>query len=220
MRTITRQSLDDSPDLFAELAEVLHDGGLVCFPVGRHYTIAASLMDEAAVIRAVQTKRRAKKAPSLVFVPDRESLGAVVAEVSERAVALMDAFWPGPLTILFRPGDALPRKVTKTLAASKKDRLGVRITHEPLARQLVAAFGGPLLITSANVSKKVGASSLAQVRKNFARAIDVMVEAGDVGSDQPSTVVDPESIEHPIVREGAVPAERVLALLAGETGEA
>ncbi|MDP7113491.1 MAG: L-threonylcarbamoyladenylate synthase [Myxococcota bacterium] len=219
MRTITRQSLDDSPDLFGKLADVLHDGGLVCFPVGRHYTIAASLMDEGAVIRAVQTKRRARRAPSLVFVPDREALGEVVEEVSDRAAALMDAFWPGPLTILFRPGAALPRKVTRTLAAGKKARLGIRITHEPLARQLVDAFGGPLLITSANVSKKVGSSSLAQVRKNFARAIDVMIEAGDVGSDQPSTVVDPESTERPIVREGAVPADRVLALLTGDRGE-
>ncbi len=220
MRTITRQSLDESPDLYTELADVLHDGGLVCFPVGRHYTIAASLMDEDAVIRAVQTKRRAKKAPSLVFVPDRDALGGLVADVPRRAEALMDAFWPGPLTILFRPGDGLPRKVARTLAKGKKDRLGIRVTHEPLARKLVDAFGGPLLITSANLSKKVGSASLAQVRKNFARAIDVMVEAGDVGQDQPSTVVDPESADRPIVREGAVPADRVMDLLAARSGEA
>lgn len=220
MRTITRASLDDSPDLYDELAEVLREGGLICLPVGRHYSIAASLMDEDAVIRLVQSKRRSKRAPSLVFVPDRDALGQVVADVPDRALALMNAFWPGPLTILFRPGACLPRKVTKTLAAKKKDRLGVRITQEPVAQRLVDAFGGPLLITSANLASKVGSSSQAQVRKNFARAVDVMVEAGDVGVADPSTVVDPESDDRPIVREGAVPSDRVLALLASEPAEA
>jgi len=212
--------LDDSPDLYGELAEVLREGGLICFPKGRHYSIAASLMDEDAVIRLVQSKRRSKRAPSLVFVPDREALGEVVDEVPARAEALMDAFWPGPLTILFRPGAGLPRKVSKTLAKKKKDKLGVRITHDPVAQRLVDAFGGPLLITSANLASKVGSSSLAQVRKNFARTVDVIVEAGDVAVADPSTVVDPESDERPIVREGAVPADRVLALLAGDPAEA
>lgn len=220
MRTIPLRSLDDSPELYAELAEILRDGGLVCFPVGRHYGIAASLLDEDAVIRLVQSKRRSRRAPSLVFVPDRDALHDVVDQIPPQALPLMDAFWPGPLTILFRPAADLPSKVSRTLAKRHSDKLGVRISDEPLAHRLVEAFGGPLLITSANVARKVGSSSLAQVRKNFARVVDVVVDAGDLPACLPSTVVDPEADGSPVIREGAVPAERVLRILTPGLAEA
>jgi len=213
MRTIDVQNLKDTPALYEELAEVLRDGGLVCFPTGRQYGVAAALQSEDAVIRLVQSKRRAAKAPSLVFVPDRACLSDVVDEVPPTAEALMDVFWPGPLTILFRPSPELPRKVTKTLAKRSKDKIGVRISHEEVASHLVKAFGGPLLISSANISRKTGSSSAASVRKNFGRQVDVMVEAGDVPHTAPSTVVDPLAASRPIVREGAIPADDVLALL-------
>ena len=193
---------------------MLRDGGLVCFPTGRQYGVAAALMDEDAVIRLVQTKRRAKRAPSLVFVPDRDALQQVVSEVSPAAQKLVDEFWPGPLTILFRPSEDLPRRVTKTVAAKKTDKVGVRITHEAIAGQLVQAFGGPILVSSANISRKAGASSMAQVRKNFGRSVDAMIDAGDVPMAEPSTVVDPDG-GRGIVRDGAVPAQRVLDCLGG-----
>jgi len=213
MRTIDVQTLNDSPALYDELAEILEDGGLVCFPSGRQYGVAAALMSEEAVIRLVQSKRRSAKAPSLVFIPDRGCLPDVVSEVPPAAEALMDAFWPGPLTILFRPAPELPRKVGKTLAKRAKDKIGVRIAHEEVPARLVGAFGGPLLISSANISRKAGSNSAAQVRKNFGRQIDVMIEAGDVPHKPPSTVVDPEKPSRPIVREGAIPADDVLATL-------
>lgn len=212
MRTISVQQLEQSPELYRELADVLHDGGLVCFPTGRQYGVAASLMSEDAVIRLVQIKRRSKRAPALVFIPDREALQAVVSEVSPAAQSLIDAFWPGPLTILFRPSEELPRKVTKTVAAKKKDKMGVRISHEAIAGQLVETFGGPVLVSSANISRKAGSSSMAQVRKNFGRTIDIMIDAGDVPQAEPSTVVDPDD-GRGVVRDGAVPAQRVLDLL-------
>ena len=213
MRSIDMRTLSESPALYEELADVLRDGGLVCFPTGRQYGVAAALLSEDAVIRLVQTKRRSAKAPSLVFIPDRSCLDDVVSEIPQGAELLMDAFWPGPLTILFRPSPELPRKVGKTLAKRAKDRIGVRISHEEVPSRLVQAFAGPLLISSANISRKAGSNSAAQVRKNFGRQVDVMVEAGDVPHTPPSTVVDPESTKKPIVREGAIPTGDVLTLL-------
>jgi len=213
MRTLTIQELEDTPALYDEIAEVLKDGGLVCFPSGRQYGIAAALLSEEAVIKLVQAKRRSKRAPSLVLIPDRGALGEVTDAVPESAANLMDHFWPGPLTILLKPSGDLPRKVRKTVAAKKGDRLGVRISDSPVASRIVAAFGGPLLITSANLSKKVGSLSVAQIRKNFSRSVDLIVDAGDLPADPPSTIVDPESADTPIRREGSIPAERVVGLL-------
>ncbi len=213
MRTIGIQALRDDPALYGEVADVLRDGGLVCFPSGRQYGVAASLLCEDAVIRLVQTKRRAKRAPALVFIPDRAALDQVVDEVPPGAASLIERFWPGPLTILFRPSEELPRKVVKTVAARSKDRVGVRITDEEVPARMVQAFDGPILVSSANLSKKAGSSSPAQVKKNFARTVDVFIEAGDMPAKEPSTVVDPEKASRPIVRAGAVSVDEVVDLL-------
>ncbi len=213
MRTITLAELQQEPELYGEIAAVLRGGGLACFPTGRQYGIAASLLDEDAVIRLVQAKRRAKRAPSLVLIPDRAVLSQVTGDVPEAAESLMRQFWPGPLTILLRPSEELPRKVRKTLAAKKDDKLGVRISSAPVTADVVAAFGGPLLVTSANLSRKVGSLSVAQIRKNFARTVDLIVDAGDLPADLPSTIVDPECDATPIRREGSIPAGRIQALL-------
>jgi L-threonylcarbamoyladenylate synthase len=213
MRTLTIQELDDDPGLYDQIADVLRDGGLACFPNGRQYGIAAPLMSEDSVIRLVQAKRRAKRAPSLVLIPDRGTLGSVVCDVPDAALSLMDTFWPGPLTILLRPSEDLPHKVKKTLAAKKQDRVGVRISDSPVASRIVAAFGGPLLLTSANRASKVGSLSVAQIRKNFAHTVDIIVDAGDLPADPPSTIVDPESADKPIRREGVIPADQITPLL-------
>ncbi len=211
MRIISIDDLQRRDGLFDDIADVLRDEGLVCLPIGRHYGIAAALRSESAVMRLVQSKRRTRRAPSLVFVPDLRALEEIVAEVPETARHLMDAFWPGPLTLLLRPGDGLPPRVRKTLARSKRDKLGVRITDDPVCARVVERLGEPILLSSANIARKVGSNSVAQVRKNFARAVDLMIDAGDLPSADPSTIVDPESAQ--IRRDGAIPAHRVQALL-------
>lgn len=213
MRTIDIRSLEDQPDLYQEIAHVLHEGGLICLPTGRHYGIAASLMSEDAVIRLVQSKRRSKRAPSLVFIPDRKTLDQVAGHIPQQAEALMERFWPGPLTILFELGGNPPRKVTKTIAPRRKDKLGVRITDDPIPARIVEAFGGPLLISSANISRKVGSNSVAQIRKNFARTVDLMIDAGDLPATPPSSIVDPEGNGQAIRRDGAVPAASIQEML-------
>lgn len=211
MRTVPLQELLESPELLDEVASILKDDGLVCFPTRRQYGIAASLYSEQAVMSLVQSKRRAGKAPSLVLIPSRSALKkGLVEDIPAAAYPLMDTFWPGALTLLFRPGPELPNKVLRTLGAHKDGRLGVRLCSGEPSLAIVRAFGGPVLITSANLAKKVGSTSPAQIRKNFNHTVDLLVDAGDLPAAEPSTVVDPElGFPAMVHRAGVISADEV-----------
>jgi L-threonylcarbamoyladenylate synthase len=214
MRIITTQALAQDPLLLQEIIKVLKEDGLVCFPFRRQYSIVASLTSPDAVLRLVQSKRRASKAPSLVLIPDRDSLSQVVESVPPAAGPLMNAFWPGTLTLLFTPNPDLPSKVLKTIAAKKKDaRIGVRVPAPGLALDLVRAFGGPLLTSSANISQKGGSSSVSAIRKEFHHTVDILIESGDMPQAAPSTIVDLDGGKVQVHREGPITLSEILAVL-------
>lgn len=199
-----------SEDAVREISAVLDEGGLVCLPCGGSYRIVADLMDEDAVTKLLQAKRRTGKAPSLVFVADEAMLATAVAAVPEPVQQLAARFWPGPLTVLLEPGPELPRKVVKQLA-TRDGRMGVRIPQDPLARAVVRALGRPVLVSSANREKKQGAGSPAQVRKNFVHHVDLFVDAGDLPPRDGSTVVSVDGDRLEVVRKGVIDAAAVLA---------
>ena len=213
MKTIQFEKLKGDDGAMAELCRVLQKGNLVCIPCGSSYRIVADLTSAKAVSKLLQSKRRTRKAPSLVFVSDEEMLSEVVETVDEERRAILRHFWPSSLTILFDASDDLPRKVVKPLTKAN-GRLGVRIPDDPIAYAVVEEFGRPLLVSSANKEKKHGAGSPAQVRKNFFSKIALFVDAGDLPPGDSSTVVDLVNGELKVLREGAVKVgeiERVLA---------
>lgn len=219
MRVITSQALNESPALYQEVAQALREDKLIIFPTGRQYVLGASLLSEQAVLRLVQSKRRAGRAPALVFVPHRRLLDSIVDRVPPSALPLMDAFWPGPLTLLFDPSPELSPKVTKTILDRKRGKLGVRVDRgNSVVEGILRAFDGPVLVSSANLSRKVGASSVAQIKKNFTHTVDLLIDAGDIPPGPPSTIVDLTEGEPKILREGAIPAARIREVLEG-TGQ-
>lgn len=195
-----------------EVKRTLEKGGLVCLPCNGTYRIVADLRDSDALTHLIQSKRRVGKAPSLVFIDDVSWLKDLVEEIDATAQALVDEIWPGPLTILFEANGELPRVVNKQLSKGK-GKIGVRIPESALMRQVVHAFGGPLLVSSANKDKKHGESSPAQIRKNFMGRVDIFIDAGDLREAPPSTVVDIVDGQVEIIRPGAVGKERIEEVL-------
>lgn len=206
--------LEDAADrtLYNESTKILQQSGLVCFPCHGKYRLAASLNDVDAVTHLFQSKRRVGKAPALVFVANNKMLWSVVADVPPVAKRLIDAFWPGSLTILFDPNPDLPAKVVKQLVRGN-GQIGVRIPDDPVARALVESFGGPVLISSANKEKKAGDGSPAQVRKNFVHRVDLFMEAGDLHAEAPSTVVAVDGNDVHITRPGSITEEQIRAAI-------
>lgn len=187
-----------------EIAKALATGALTSFPLGGAYRLAADLGAADAVNRLFQLKRRARSHPALVLVP---SLAAAKDVVDGTAWAttkkLADCHWPGPLTLVLPPGDALPSVVRKALTKAT-GKVGVRVPEEPLAAAIVAAFGRPVLLSSANLEHKPGAASAAAVRQRFAHSVEIWVDAGDVPPAPPSTLIEVTAEGWTMVREGAV----------------
>lgn len=187
-----------------DIAEVISAGGLACIPIRGAYRMLADARSHAAITRLAQSKRRAHNRPALIIVPDLATARDIVDGTEWPLTRkLTQALWPGPLTLVLPPSSQLPAKVAKLLTRST-GKLGVRLPDDPLSAAVVKAVGGPVLVSSANIENKPGASSADVVRKRFERVLDVWVDAGDVQPEPPSTLVEVDENTWKIVREGAV----------------
>lgn len=210
MKTISLKRCEEDASALAEAADVLREGGLVCVPCRATYRIIADLSNEDAANRLLQSKGRTRNAPSLVFIADEGMLGRVAGSIDPMAARIAKVLWPGPITILFDPHPDIPGRITKQIAKAN-GKIGVRIPSEPVVRRIVAAFGGPVLVSSANKQSKQGAGSPAQVRKNFVRWVDLFVDADELPPAASSTVVDVSGGQVVVVRKGVVTDEQVAA---------
>ena len=172
----------------------------------------ADLLDPDAVTRLLQAKRRTRHAPSLVFLDRAERLAEVAATVPDEAARLAAAFWPGRLTILLEPGEDVPRAVARQVARANR-RIGVRVPADPMVRRILEAFGGSVLVSSANRERKGGAQSVVQVKKSFQGRLDVLVDAGDLTMGPRSTVVEVDAGAVRITRPGDLGAADLEAAL-------
>ena len=193
----------------SEIATHIRDGGLACIPMRGAYRILADARSEAAINKLAQTKRRAHNRPALIVVANLAAATDIVDGTDWPITKkLTKALWPGPLTLVLPPSKRLAPKIAKTLTRST-GKIGVRVPADPLANAIMAAFGGPLLVSSANIENKPGASSAAAVRQRFERTLDVWVDAGDIKTEPPSTLVELSETEWKIVRDGAVTREMI-----------
>jgi len=207
MKTVKPSELSSS-ETIREMSKCLQNGGLVCLPCRGTYRILADLTNEDAVINLMQSKRKTSKSPSLVFIKNMAGLTNLVETVDPLVEKIAADFWPGPLTILFYPSDSIPKKVSKQLTKAN-GHIGVRMPDDDLVQQLLEAFGGPLLVSSANKEKRHGASSPAQVRKNFVSRVDFFVDEGDLAPHSASTIIAVHDGAIEVRREGAITSEQL-----------
>lgn len=217
MKIIKLDELENNPGRYDEIAQVLKDDGIVIFPGESNYRLGVNVLSAKAVSKLHQGKRRVQNKPALVFIHDKAALEGLVGEIPDLALQLMATFWPGPLTIRFEPGKSLPTKVRKALTKAT-GRIGIRIPAAEVCAEVTRSFGAPLLVSSANRSKKSGAQSLAQVRKNFGNVADLLIDAGDLPTGTTSTVVDVSTSGWKMIRQGALTAAEISEKIGVEPG--
>ncbi|MCA9564057.1 MAG: Sua5/YciO/YrdC/YwlC family protein, partial [Myxococcales bacterium] len=187
MFTRVRWNADtDLSALSKQAAEVLADEGLVCLPCGGTYRIIADLNSSLAVSKLFQSKRRRANTPTLVFVSSVEMLASMTPSLEPVTRTLIESFWPSNLTVLVDPDLNLRHKLVKQMCQAN-GRVGVRIPVGDVAFSVAKQFNGPLLVSSANIQKKSGAYSAAQVQKNFFNVVDLFIDAGDLTDEVHST---------------------------------
>ena len=201
-------TLTDSPADLARAAGLLRAGGLVAFPTETVYGLGANARDRNAVRGIYDAKGRPPHNPLIVHVGDIE-LARRIAVFDDRAEALAQAFWPGPLTLVLplRAGSGLAPEVT-----AGNDAVALRMPAHPLARAILRASDLPLAGPSANPSGRVSPTTAAHVLGGLSGRIDAVVDGGPCAVGVESTIV---GLVGPatLLRPGGLPAEAVEACL-------
>ncbi len=177
--------LPATPAGLARAAALLAAGRTVAFPTETVYGLGADARAPAAVAAVYAAKGRPSFNPLIVHVADAAAAWEVGAP-DARARALAAAFWPGPLTLVvpLRPGAVLAPAVTAGLGS-----VALRVPAHPLARALLAAFGGPLAAPSANPSGRVSPTTAAHVREGLEGRIAAVLDGGPCAVGVESTIV-------------------------------
>jgi L-threonylcarbamoyladenylate synthase len=206
--TIERYTASTIPALADRMRLVLGESGLIALPTESFYGLAVAPSDEEALAKLWQVKGRSKGKPILVLIGDASQLGPFVRTIPPAGSILMDAFWPGPLTIVFPAAGGLSDAVTAGTGS-----VGVRLSAWQPLRDLLRRVG-PVTGTSANREGVLPPTTVEEVQRNLGDALDLIVDAGPTVGGRPSTVID---VRGPIriVRDGSIERGAIVAQLAG-----
>ena len=192
----------------ADAADCLAGGGLVAFPTETVYGLGADAANPDAVARLYQAKGRPSFNPLIAHVGD---LGAAqrIARFDVTAMALAEAFWPGPLTLVLPKTSDCP---VADLATAGLDTIAIRVPAHPVAQAILRAFGGPVVAPSANLSGHVSPTTADHVRGDLEGRIDLIVDGGAVAVGVESTIVG--CFDQPmLLRPGGLPREEIERVL-------
>jgi len=177
--------LQASREAITRAAQVLHDGGLVAFPTETVYGLGADATNGAAVARLYAAKGRPRFNPLISHVPDAKA-ALPLARFSDEAKLLAGVFWPGPLTLVLPKAAASP---VSELATAGLDSIAVRVPDHTIARDLLKAFGEPVVAPSANQSGHVSPTLAEHVRTDLDGRIDLIIDGGPASVGVESTIV-------------------------------
>lgn len=186
----------------AAAGEIIRRGGLVAFPTETVYGLGANALCEDAVLKIYKAKGRPADNPLIVHIAEKEDIYTLVKEVTPAAKALMDAFFPGPLTIILPKSEKIGRVVSGGL-----DTVGIRMPQNPVARALIKAAGVPVAAPSANTSGLPSPTSAGYVIEDMRGRIDAVIDGGSCEFGIESTVLSLAGDVPVILRPGAVTRE-------------
>lgn len=204
--TIVRTTDENHTDraVIREAASILQAGGLVAFPTETVYGLGADALHEEAAGKIYAAKGRPSDNPLIVHIADEAQLASIVQNVPEKAESLMKAFWPGPLTIIFRKSDAVPGETTAGL-----DTVAVRMPEHKIALELIRASGLPVAAPSANTSGRPSPTEASHVYEDLNGKIDMIIDGGSVGIGIESTIIDVTCEPPMILRPGFITKEKL-----------
>jgi L-threonylcarbamoyladenylate synthase len=189
----------------------LKRGEVIAFPTETLYGLGADALNPTAVEKVFQLKGRDSANPIPVLIADRAMLLNLVSEVPPLAEKLIARFWPGPLTIVFPARRDIPRPLVNAVGG-----IGVRISSQPIAAELVQALGRPLTATSANPSGKPPARTAQEAREYFPGQIDIFIDGGELTSQTGSTVVEIVGDSLRVIRAGDIDRSQIKDVLGAE----
>ncbi len=195
------------PAAVADAAHILKRGGVVAFPTETVYGLGAVALDAGAVARIFEIKHRPQFDPLIVHVGDDAMLAQVARAVSARARALIERFWPGPLTLVFERQPDVPLIVTAGLPT-----VAVRMPSHPVARALLRETGAPIAAPSANRFGGLSATRAQHVEHMLGAEVELILDDGPTQLGVESTILRLEPTAA-LLRPGALPVEEIEAVI-------
>ncbi len=199
------------PAALDRAVQALRAGALVAFPTETVYGLGADAANVDAVERIYAVKGRPVGHPLIVHIGSAEVLDAWADDVPPVARLLIDAFWPGPLTLILRRTDRVPDVVT-----GGRDTVGLRVPDHPVARALLAEFGGGVAAPSANRYGKVSPTTAEHVRADLGADVDVVLDGGPCPVGLESTIVDLTGDVPELLRSGGLTTARLVEVIGGD----
>ncbi|MCR8850016.1 L-threonylcarbamoyladenylate synthase [Rossellomorea sp. SC111] len=190
---------------FVDAAKILQQDEVVAFPTETVYGLGANATSDQAVEKIFKAKGRPSDNPLIVHISNKEQLEGLVEEIPVDAAKLIDAYWPGPLTIIFKNKEGVfSGKVTAGL-----DTVGIRMPDHPVALSIIEAAGLPIAAPSANRSGKPSPTTAQHVIDDLDGRIAGVVDGGETGVGVESTVVDCTGEIPVILRPGGITKEQL-----------
>ena len=201
MKTKTTQS----PSL---AARYIANGEVVAFPTETVYGLGANIFNEEAIRKIFEAKGRPSDNPLIAHIADLSQLKSVASEVPPIAEKLVEAFFPGPLTLVLPKHKQIPAVATAGL-----NTVGVRMPSHPIAQQLLRACGVPLVAPSANLSGRPSPTTWQAVREDLSGRIACILKGDQTKVGLESTVVDCTGKVPLILRAGGITLEQLRAVI-------
>lgn len=189
--------------IIKEAAGIIAAGGLVAFPTETVYGLGANGLNPEAVKKIYEAKGRPSDNPLILHIASMEMLNQIAAEMPEKAKHLAEAFWPGPLTMLFKKKSIVPNET------SNLDTVGIRFPSNKIASLLIKEAGVPIAAPSANSSGKPSPTKASHVEFDLSGRINMILDGGACDFGVESTVVDITGDVPVILRPGSITPEMI-----------
>lgn len=199
---------DINNEAILQAAKIINAGGTVAFPTETVYGLGADGLSQEAVEKIFAAKGRPADNPLILHVADKKDIYKLAREVPVCAKLLVEKFWPGPLTIIFKKEKHIPDAVTAGL-----DTVALRMPSNEIANTLIAVCGVPLAAPSANISGKPSPTDAKAVQEDLTGKIDGVIDGGKTLFGLESTVVDCTTPIPVILRPGSITKEQLMQVI-------
>lgn len=187
-----------------EASKIIKAGGIVVFPTETVYGIGANALNDEAVRRIFIAKGREQDNPLILHISDIDMLDQIAENITETEYKLMNAFWPGPFTIILSK-----KKGIASVATCNGNTVGVRMPSNEIARLIIRESGVPIAAPSANISGKPSGTNIADIFAELSDKVDYIVDGGETDIGIESTVVRVVENEVKILRPGKITKEDI-----------
>ena len=185
----------------------IENGECIVLPTDTVYGIGADAFNPVAVQTLLSAKGRGREMPPPVLIPGRETVPGLAMDVPSYANRLMDAFWPGGLTLIFRAQPSLAWDLGET-----NGTVGLRVPDDEIARELLS-LTGPLAVSSANKTGKPAATTITEAGFALGGFVEVFLDGGTRSETEPSTILDCTKADPVVLREGSVGLDELREIL-------